>query len=102
VCVHYARSTIFEDDSVAGGRLSDSGCRDEYGIRRHSLKSETVRVLTLLRSAYESEDTVDTALIKAATELDIQAPKNSILWRPGNVAGQLTEGKLVLDLYAIS
>jgi hypothetical protein len=79
-----------------------SGCRDEYGIRRHSLKSETVRVLTLLRSAYESEDTVDTALIKAAMELNIQAPKNSILWRPDNVAGQLTEGKLVLDLYAIS
>ncbi|KAH7310175.1 hypothetical protein BKA65DRAFT_414127, partial [Rhexocercosporidium sp. MPI-PUGE-AT-0058] len=40
-----------------------SGCRDEYGIRRYSLKSETVRVLTLLRGAYESEDTVDTALI---------------------------------------
>ena len=78
-----------------------SGCKDEYGIRRHSLKSETVRVLTLLRSAYESEDTVNTALIKAATELDIQAPKNSILWRPDNVSGQLTEGKLVLDLYAI-
>jgi len=76
-----------------------SGCRDKYGIRRHSLKSETVRVLTLLRSAYESEDTVNTALIKAAMELDIQALKNSILWRPDNVAGQLTEGKLVLDLY---
>ncbi len=48
-----------------------SGCRDEYGIRRHSLKSETVRVLTLLQSTYESEDTVDLALIKAAMELDI-------------------------------
>ena len=33
-------------------------------------------------------------------KLDIQAPKNSILWRPDNVAGQFTEGKLVLDLYA--
>ena len=26
-----------------------SGCRDEYGIRRHSLKAETVRVLVLLQ-----------------------------------------------------
>jgi hypothetical protein len=58
--------------------------------------------LTLLWSAYESEDTVDTALIKAAIELDIQAPKNSILWRLDNVARELAEGKLVLDLYAIS
>ncbi len=56
-----------------------SGYRDKYGIRRHSLKSETVQVLTLLQSAYESEDTVNIALIKAAIELDIQVPKNSIL-----------------------
>jgi hypothetical protein len=76
-----------------------SGCRDKYGIRRYSLKSETIRVLTLLWSVYESEDTVNIALIKAVIELDIQALKNSILWRPDNVAGQLTEGKLVLDLY---
>jgi hypothetical protein len=27
-----------------------SGCRDEYGLRRHALKAGTVRVLTLLRS----------------------------------------------------
>ncbi|PVH71643.1 hypothetical protein DL98DRAFT_386856, partial [Cadophora sp. DSE1049] len=33
-----------------------SGCRDEYGIRRHALHSNTVRVLTLLRSNYQSED----------------------------------------------
>ncbi len=56
-----------------------SGCRDKYGIRRHSLKSETVRVLTLLQSTYKSEDTVDSALIKVVMELDIQALKNSIL-----------------------
>ncbi len=48
---------------------------------------------------YESEDTIDSALIKVVMELDIQALKNSILWRPDNIAGQLTEGKLVLDLY---
>ncbi|EXU94708.1 hAT family dimerization domain protein [Metarhizium robertsii] len=29
-----------------------SGCRDEFGIRRHASKAATVRVLTLLRSAY--------------------------------------------------
>ncbi len=29
-----------------------SGCRDEYGLRRHALKAGTVRVLTLLRSQY--------------------------------------------------
>jgi len=48
-----------------------SGCRDEFGIRRHSLKTETVRVLTLLRSAYSSDDEVDKQLIKDAMELDI-------------------------------
>ncbi len=76
-----------------------SSYRDKYSIRRHSLKSETIRVLTLLQSMYKSEDTIDSALIKAVIELDIQVPKNSILWRPNNVVGQLTESKLVLDLY---
>jgi hypothetical protein len=56
-----------------------SGCRDEIGIRRHSLKAETVRVLTLLRSAYASEDEVDKALLKAAMKLDIVFQRNLIL-----------------------
>ena len=50
-----------------------SGCRDEFGIRRHSLKAGTVRVLTLLRSSYISEDAVDRALIDKAMQLDILA-----------------------------
>jgi hypothetical protein len=48
-----------------------SGCRDEYGIRRHALKAGTVRVLTLSRSQYQSEDKVDAELIKEAMESDI-------------------------------
>jgi len=70
-----------------------SGCRDEIGIRRHSLKAETVRVLTLLRSAYASEDEVDKALIKAAMKLDIVFQRNSILWRPDNIEGHLLNGE---------
>lgn len=70
-----------------------SGCRDEIGIRRHSLKAETVRVLTLLRSAYASEDEVDKALIKAAMKLEIVFQRNSILWRPDNTEGHLLDGE---------
>ena len=40
-----------------------SGCKDEIGIRRHALKAETVRVLTLLRSSYTSQDKEDNALL---------------------------------------
>ncbi len=40
-----------------------SGCRDEYGLRRHALKADTVRVMTLLRSQYTSKDSVNRALI---------------------------------------
>jgi hypothetical protein len=72
-----------------------SGCRDEFGIRRHSLKAETIRVLTLLRSAYTSEDEVDKQLIKDALELDILPFRNSILWRPDLFDGHIDElGKL--------
>ena len=56
-----------------------SGCRDEIGIRRHSLRPDTVRVLTLLRSAYCTEDDVDKTLIKEAMKLDLDTLGNSIL-----------------------
>ena len=73
-----------------------SGCRDEVGIRRHSLKSDTIRVLTLLRSAYTTEDDVDKALIKAAMELDIVLHNNSILWRPDQIEGHLADGESLI------
>jgi hypothetical protein len=81
-----------------------SGCRDEYGIRRHALKAGTVRVLTLLRSQYQSEDEVDAELIKEAMESDIvDGIRNSVLWRPdrfdGQIAGKLSG--LILFLYLI-
>jgi hypothetical protein len=66
-----------------------SGCRDEFGIRRHALKADTVRVLTLLRSAYTQEDKIDQKLIKAAMEYDILPFANSILWRPDHIIGEL-------------
>ncbi len=56
-----------------------SGCRDEIGIRRHSLRPDTVRVLMLLRSAYCTEDDVDKTLIKEAMKLDLDTLGNSIL-----------------------
>jgi hypothetical protein len=73
-----------------------SGCRDEVGMRRHSLKSDTIRVLTLLRSAYTTEDDVDKALIKAAMELDIVLHNNSILWRPDQIEGHLADGESLI------
>jgi hypothetical protein len=69
-----------------------SGCRDEIGIRRHSLKPDTIRVLTLLRSAYCSEDQIDRALIKEAMTLDIDTLGNSILWRPDEINERLDDG----------
>jgi hypothetical protein len=59
------------------------------------LKAETVRVLTLLRSAYVSEDEVDKALIKAAMKLDIVFQRNSILWRLDNIEGHLLNGEFL-------
>jgi hAT family C-terminal dimerisation region len=48
-----------------------SGCRDEYGVRRHALKAETVRVMSLLRSAYSNEDNIDSERIKEAYLLSL-------------------------------
>jgi hAT family C-terminal dimerisation region len=76
-----------------------SGCRDEFGIRRHALKADTVRVLTLLRSAYTQEDEMDQKLIKAAMEYDILPFANSILWRPDYIPGKLIDGTNISSLY---
>lgn len=76
-----------------------SGCRDELGIRRHALKADTVRVLTLLRSAYTQEDEVDRKLIKAAMEYDILPFANSILWRPDYILGNMVDGMNISSLY---
>ncbi len=63
-----------------------SGCRDEYGLRRHALKADTVRVMTLLRSQYTSEDGVDRALIDDAMQLDVgEEMRFSVLWRPDRI-----------------
>ena len=63
-----------------------SGCRDEYGLRRHGLKADTVRVMTLLRSQYISEDGVDRALINDAMQLDMgEEMRFSVLWRPDRI-----------------
>ncbi|KAM4064166.1 hypothetical protein HRG_007173 [Hirsutella rhossiliensis] len=57
-----------------------SGCRDEFGIRRHALKADT-------------EDKIDQALIKAAMEYDILPFANSIIWRPDHIPGKLEDGE---------
>ena len=63
-----------------------SGCRDEYGLRRYALKADTVRVMTLLRSQYTSEDGVDRALIDDAMQLDVgEEMRFSVLWRPDRI-----------------
>ncbi|KAM4055445.1 hypothetical protein HRG_014987 [Hirsutella rhossiliensis] len=76
-----------------------SGCRDEFGIRRHALKADTARVLTLLRSSYTQEDKIDQALIKAAMEYDILPFANSIIWRPDHIPGKLVDGMNIPSLY---
>jgi hypothetical protein len=76
-----------------------SGCRDEFGIRRHALKADTVRVLTLLRSAYAQEDEIDQKLIEAAMEYDILPFANSILWRPDHIPGKLVDGMNISSLH---
>lgn len=70
-----------------------SSCRDKYGIRRHSLKAETVRVLMLLQSVYMSEDKVDKALIKEAMKLDVLLPYNSIIQRPDTIEDYIQDSK---------
>lgn len=60
-----------------------SGCRDEIGIRRHALKADTVRVLTLLRSAYTAEDKVDAEQIKSAMNLDLVTRHSfAVMYKP--------------------
>jgi hAT family protein len=68
-----------------------SGCKDEIGIRRHALKAETVRVLTLLRSAYTSEDKADNAILQSAMTLNVWLDRNSILWKPDDTPERLSE-----------
>ena len=68
-----------------------SGCKDEIDIRRHSLKANTVRVLTLLRSIYTSEDKVDQRLLAAVIELDVWQQRNCILWRPDLINERLDD-----------
>jgi hypothetical protein len=72
-----------------------SGCRDEYGIRRHALKAETVRVMTLLRSAYGTEDEADKERIRKAYELSLGTPRYHLLYRPDQIDGRIeSNGKL--------
>jgi hAT family C-terminal dimerisation region len=68
-----------------------SGCKDEIGIRRHALKAETVRVLTLLRSSYTSQDQEDNALLQEAMKLNVWEFRNSILWRPDDIPERLDD-----------
>ena len=76
-----------------------SGCRDKYRIRRHSLKADTVRVITLLRSAYTTEDTEHKDRIEIAIKLELKSLRFSILWRPDEIHRHLADGKLfTLDL----
>lgn len=79
-----------------------SGCKDEIGIRRHSLKADTVRVLTLLRSNYTSEDEVDQRLLEEAMKLDVWQRKNSILWRPDEINELLVDsaGMVIYSFFA--
>ena len=71
-----------------------SRCRDEYGIRRHALKAETVRVMTLLRSTYGTEDQADKERIQKAYELSLGTLRYYVLWRPDQISGRVEDGKL--------
>jgi hypothetical protein len=72
-----------------------SGCRDEYGIRRHALKAETVRVMTLLRSTYGTEDKADKERIEKAYELSLGTLRYHVLYRPDQIHGRIeNNGKL--------
>ena len=68
-----------------------SGCKDEIGIRRHALKAETIRVLTLLWSSYNSQDKEDNALLQEAMKLNVWEMRNSILWRPDETPERLDD-----------
>lgn len=71
-----------------------SGCRDEYGIRRHALKAETVRVMTLLLSTYGTEDQADKERIQKAYEFSLGTLQYYVLWRPDQISGRVEDGKL--------
>jgi hypothetical protein len=55
-----------------------SGNRDTIGVRRHSLKGETIRILELLRSSYQVE------CLENPTTLDLDWDKHiqSIILKP--------------------
>ena len=55
-----------------------SGCRDVIGIRRHSLKAETVRILMLLKSCYTTDEKQWKDIIN---NISLEGGKNSILWK---------------------
>jgi hypothetical protein len=76
-----------------------STCRDEYGLRRHALKTDTVRVLTLLRSAYQSEDDIDARLVAKAMSMDLDLNNGgySVLFRPDDRIDGNVEGKQFLN-----
>jgi hypothetical protein len=58
-----------------------------------------VRVITLLRSAYTTEDTEHKDRIKIAIKLKLKSLRFSILWRPNKIYRHLADGKLfTLDL----
>lgn len=78
-----------------------SSYRDKFGIHRHALKAATVRVLTLLRSAYTQEGKMDQKLVQAAIEYNILPFANIILWRPDHIVGKLVDGMNVLLLYNV-
>ena len=68
-----------------------SGCRDEYGVRRHALKAETVRVMTLLRSAYFNEDNIDSERIKEAYLLSLGNLQHHVLYRPDRIDNHIKD-----------
>jgi hypothetical protein len=84
---HAARDLLACSSSEVDVERLFSGCRDEYGIRRHVLKAETVRVMTLLRSAYFHEDNIDTERVKEAYLLSLGNLQHYVLYRPDRIDG---------------
>ncbi len=76
-----------------------SSCRDTFVIRRYALKVETVRVLTLLQSAYILEDNRDHKLIKSAMALNIVKQQNSIIQRLDTINSRLEEGRFSIRYF---
>jgi hypothetical protein len=88
---HAARDLLACSSSEVDVERLFSGCRDEYGIRRHALKAETVRVMTLLRSAYFHEDDVDTERVKEAYLLSLGNLQHHVLYRPDRIDGRIED-----------